>query len=195
LSTPSVEAMSEITEEGGSPRLAKSLSECAITVLAAQTLTIPATIEFGRVIAGAAPQLRDASADRAGLAADLEARREGPPPSGLDPELHAGLRTATKILTIVGDGSAFPTTGHLAAYADLASPPADPPCAAPFGLRVRAAGKASNPSLFRGALGGASARPPSSYPQWVHVKRWISFGSLECCTLAPDSDTAALQVS
>jgi len=31
-----------------------------------------------------------------------------------------GLRTAIKILTIVGDGSAFPTAGHLAAYAGLA---------------------------------------------------------------------------
>ncbi len=31
-----------------------------------------------------------------------------------------GVRTATKILTIVGDGSAFPTAGHLAAYAGLA---------------------------------------------------------------------------
>ena len=31
-----------------------------------------------------------------------------------------GVRTAIKILTIVGDGSAFPTAGHLAAYAGLA---------------------------------------------------------------------------
>lgn len=31
-----------------------------------------------------------------------------------------GLRTALKILTIVGDASAFPTPGHLAAYAGLA---------------------------------------------------------------------------
>jgi transposase len=31
-----------------------------------------------------------------------------------------GLRTAIKILTIVGDGSAFPTAGHLAAHAGLA---------------------------------------------------------------------------
>jgi len=31
-----------------------------------------------------------------------------------------GFRTALKILTIVGDGAAFPTAGHLAAYAGLA---------------------------------------------------------------------------
>ena len=31
-----------------------------------------------------------------------------------------GLRTTLKILTIVGDGSAFPTAAHLAAYAGLA---------------------------------------------------------------------------
>jgi hypothetical protein len=122
--------MSEITEEGGSPRLAKSLSECAITVLAAQTLTIPPTIEFGRVIAGAAPQLRDASADRAGLAADLEARREAHHPPASILSFMPGSGLTTKILTIVGGGSAFLTAGRLAAYVGLASPPADPPCAA-----------------------------------------------------------------
>ncbi len=31
-----------------------------------------------------------------------------------------GIRTAIKLLTIVGDGSAFPTAAHLAAYAGLA---------------------------------------------------------------------------
>jgi len=31
-----------------------------------------------------------------------------------------GVRTALKILTIVGDGAAFPPAGHLAAYAGLA---------------------------------------------------------------------------
>ena len=31
-----------------------------------------------------------------------------------------GVRTAIKLLTIVGDGSAFPTAAHLAAYAGLA---------------------------------------------------------------------------
>ena len=31
-----------------------------------------------------------------------------------------GFRTALKILTIVGDAAAFPTAGHLAAYAGLA---------------------------------------------------------------------------
>ncbi len=37
-----------------------------------------------------------------------------------------GFRTALKILTIVGDGAAFPTAGHLAAYAGLPRSPADP---------------------------------------------------------------------
>jgi transposase len=31
-----------------------------------------------------------------------------------------GIRTAARILLEVGDGSAFPTAGHLAAYAGLA---------------------------------------------------------------------------
>ena len=46
----------------------------------------------------------------------------GSPPSCRGPDLDAGtgFRTALKILTIVGDAAAFPTAGHLAAYAGLA---------------------------------------------------------------------------
>ena len=44
------------------------------------------------------------------------------PPSCPGPDLEArrGVRTAARILLEVGDGSAFPTAGHLAAYAGLA---------------------------------------------------------------------------
>jgi transposase len=60
-------------------------------------------------------------AERDDLATELEARLEAHP---LGPVLTSmpglGVRTAIKILTIVGDGSAFPTAGHLAAYAGLA---------------------------------------------------------------------------
>jgi hypothetical protein len=53
---------------------------------------VPGTTAFGRVIAGVVVQLRDVHDER----------------------------TALKILTIVGAGSAFPTSGHLVAYAGLA---------------------------------------------------------------------------
>lgn len=61
------------------------------------------------------------SAERAALAADLEARLEAHPLAEVLTSMPGvGFRTAIKILTIVGDGAAFPTSGHLAAYAALA---------------------------------------------------------------------------
>ena len=115
------EAMSALISAGGSPRLAKTLPAQITTALDAQTLTIPATTEFGRVIAGVAAQLRDVRAERAALGADLEARLEAHPLAQVLTSMPGvGVRTATKILTIIGDGTAFPTSGHLAAYAGLA---------------------------------------------------------------------------
>jgi transposase len=125
-STPA--ALRELGEAGmaqmmrpRSPRLAKSLPAKITAALDAQTLVVPGTPDFGRVIAGVATQLCDVHTERAKLAADLEARLEAHP---LAPVLTSmpgvGFRTALKILTIVGDGSAFPTAAHLAAYAGLA---------------------------------------------------------------------------
>lgn len=113
--------MSTAIAEGGSPRLARTLPAQITAALAAQTLTIPATTEFGRVIAGVAAQLRDIRPQRTELAAEVEARLEGHPLAGVLTSMPGiGVRTATKILTIIGDASAFPTAGHLAAYAGLA---------------------------------------------------------------------------
>ncbi|MCD5317191.1 IS110 family RNA-guided transposase [Kineosporia babensis] len=121
LRSLSPSAMSTLIAEGGSPRVAKTLPAQITTALAAQTLTIPATAEFGRVIAGVAAQLRDIRAQRAELAADLEARLEAHPLASVLTSMPGiGVRTCTKILTIIGDGSSFPTAGHLAAYAGLA---------------------------------------------------------------------------
>jgi hypothetical protein len=104
-----------------SPRLAKTQPVKILAALDAQTLVVPGTAEFGRVIAGVAAQLRDVSTERAALAEDLEARLEAHPLAEVLTSMPGvGLRTAIKILTIVGDGSAFPTAGHLAAYAGLA---------------------------------------------------------------------------
>lgn len=89
--------------------------------LSAQTLVVPGTSDFGRVIAGVAAQLRDVHAERAHLAADLQARLEAHPLAAVLTSMPGvGFRTALKILTIVGDGSAFPTAGHLATDAGLA---------------------------------------------------------------------------
>jgi transposase len=104
-----------------SPRLARTLPAQILTALDAQTLIVPGTAAFGRVIAGVAAQLRDTRAERDTLAADLEARLEAHPLAEVLTSMPGlGFRTALKILTIVGDGAAFPTAGHLAAYAGLA---------------------------------------------------------------------------
>jgi transposase len=104
-----------------SPRLARTLPAQILAALDAQTLIVAGTAAFARVISGVAGALRDVHDERADLAAELEARLEAHP---LGPVLTSmpglGVRTAIKILTIVGDGSAFPTAAHLAAYAGLA---------------------------------------------------------------------------
>lgn len=104
-----------------SPRLARTLPEKILAALDAQTVTVPGTTAFGRVISGVATQLRDIHTERAALAADLEDRLRAHPLSEVLTSMPGiGFRTTLKILTIVGDGSAFPTAGHLAAYAGLA---------------------------------------------------------------------------
>jgi transposase len=104
-----------------SPRLARTLPTQILAALDAQSLVVPGTTAFARVIAGVATQLREVHRERDDLATELETRLEAHP---LGPVLTSmpglGVRTAIKILTIVGDGSAFPTAGHLAAYAGLA---------------------------------------------------------------------------
>lgn len=125
---PTPAALAELGAEGmaevmasRSPRLARTLPAQILAALASQSLVVPGTAAFARVISGVAGQLRDVHDERDDLAAELEARLEAHP---LGPVLTSmpglGVRTAIKLLTIVGDGSAFPTAAHLAAYAGLA---------------------------------------------------------------------------
>ena len=125
---PTPQALHELGEDGiaaimrpRSPRLAKTLPAQILAALDAQTAVVPGTNAFGRVIGGVAEQLRDVRSERDALAADLEARLEAHPLAEVLTSMPGlGFRTALKILTIVGDGAAFPTAGHLAAYAGLA---------------------------------------------------------------------------
>jgi transposase len=92
-----------------SPRLARTLPAQILAALDAQTLLVPGTAAFARVIAGVAAQLRDVHAERDDLATELKARLKDHP---LGPVLTSmpglGVRTTIKILTIVGDGRASP---------------------------------------------------------------------------------------
>jgi transposase len=125
---PTPDALRQLGEHGittamrpRSPRLAKTLPRQILTALDTQTVVVPGTTAFGRVIVGVAAQLREVRAERDTLAAELENRLEAHPLAEVLTSMPGlGFRTALKILTIVGDGAAFPTAGHLAAYAGLA---------------------------------------------------------------------------
>ncbi len=62
-----------------SPRLATTMPTKILAALDAQTVVVPGTAAFGRVIAGVAAQLRDVRVERDTLAAELEARLEAHP--------------------------------------------------------------------------------------------------------------------
>ncbi len=128
VDTPTPAALRALGEDGirtvmatRSPRLAKTLTATILAAPDAQTVVVPGTTEFGRVIAGVATQLRQVRTERTALAADVEARLATHPLAEVLTSMPGlGVRTALKILTIIGDGAAFPTAGHLAAYAGLA---------------------------------------------------------------------------
>jgi transposase len=128
VAAPTPQALRDLGEDGitaimrpRSPRLAKTVPATILAALGAQTVVVPGTAAFGRVIAGVAAQLRDVRTERDALAAELEARLEAHPLAEVLTSMPGnGFRTALKILTIVGDAAAFPTAGHLAAYAGLA---------------------------------------------------------------------------
>lgn len=125
---PTPTALRQLGEDGitaamrpRSPRLAKTLPRQILATLDTQTVVVPGTAAFGRVIIGVATQLREVRAERDTLAAERETRLEAHPLAEVLTSMPGlGFRTALKILTIVGDAAAFPTAGHLAAYAGLA---------------------------------------------------------------------------
>lgn len=125
---PTPDALRQLGEHGitaamqpRSPRLAKTLPRQILAALDAQTVVVPGSTAFGRVIVGVATQLREVRTERDTLATELENRLEAHPLAEVLTSMPGlGFRTALKILTIVGDGAAFPTAGHLAAYAGLA---------------------------------------------------------------------------
>jgi len=97
-----------------------------LTALTEQTVTVPGTDAFGRVIAGLARQLRQVRDERDSIVEQLEQRLDAHPLAEVLTSMPGiGVRTAINILVHVGDGSAFPTAAHLAAYAGLA--PVTPP--------------------------------------------------------------------
>ncbi|MGC5055105.1 IS110 family transposase [Micromonospora sp. DT48] len=103
------------------PRMGTRLVEQIFTALDAQTVIVPGTTAAETVLPRLADNLRDLLRQRDQVAEQVEGMLDAHP---LAPVLTSmpgiGVRTAARILLEVGDGSSFPTSGHLAAYAGLA---------------------------------------------------------------------------
>lgn len=105
----------------GSPRMANTLPAEILAALDEQTVTIPATEQYGRAIRGLAGQLLAVLEQRDILHGELEELLATHPLAEVITSMPGvGSRTAIELLRTVGDGSTFPSAAHIAAYAGLA---------------------------------------------------------------------------
>lgn len=103
------------------PRMAERLVEDIFTALDEQTVTVPGAEEAALIVPSLAGSLTAVLDQRKLLAGRIEELLEAHPLSKVLTSMPGvGVRTGARILIEVGDGSTFPTTGHLAAYAGLA---------------------------------------------------------------------------
>lgn len=104
-----------------SPKLATHLPTQILSALDQQSVVIPGTASYGRVIAGLAGRLLAVRDERDSIAEQLTTRLEAHPLAQVLTSMPGvGVRTAITVLIHVGDTSSFRTAGHLAAYAGLA---------------------------------------------------------------------------
>lgn len=103
------------------PRSYEALVDAVVETLHEQTVTVPGTRAVELVLPRLATTLRGLLAQRAETARQIgEVLDAHPLARVLTSMPGVGVRTGARILLEVGDGSAFPTSGHLAAYAGLA---------------------------------------------------------------------------
>ncbi len=103
------------------PRAAEALIQDILTALGEQTVTVPGTAAAERVLPNLARTLTDTLDQRRQIATEVEQVLDAHPLAEVLTSMPGvGVRTAARILLEVGDGSSFPTAGHLAAYAGLA---------------------------------------------------------------------------
>jgi transposase len=104
-----------------SRRLAITLPAQLLAALAEQTVVIPGTAQYGRVISGVAAQLLAVLDERVAVVKELNDLLEQHPMADVLTSMPGvGPRTTVALLLALGDGGAFRTAGHLAAYAGLA---------------------------------------------------------------------------
>ena len=103
------------------PRMGARLVEQIFTALDAQSVVVPGTAAAETVLPRLADSLSDLLRQRDQVAEQVEGMLDTHPLSSVLTSMPGiGVRTAARILLEVGDGSSFPTAGHLAAYAGLA---------------------------------------------------------------------------
>jgi transposase len=103
------------------PRMGERLIEQIFTALSEQTVTVPGTVAAEKILPKLADSLREVLRQRDELAAEVEEMLDAHPLAEVLTSMPGiGVRTAARILLEVGDGTAFATSGHLAAYAGLA---------------------------------------------------------------------------
>lgn len=103
------------------PRMGERLVEQIMTALDEQTVTVPGTAAAEKILPRLADSLRDVLLQRDQVAAEVEGILDAHPLARVLTSMPGiGVRTAARILLEVGDGTAFKTPGHLAAYAGLA---------------------------------------------------------------------------
>ena len=103
------------------PRMGARLVTEIYAALESQTVVVPGSAAAETVLPKLADSLKETLQQRKTIAADVERMLGAHPLSSLLISMPGvGVRTAARILLEVGDGSAFKSAGHLAAYAGIA---------------------------------------------------------------------------
>jgi transposase len=97
------------------PRMGARLVDQTLVALDEQTVVAPGTAAAEKVLPRLADSLRDLLRQRDQVAAEVEGMLDDHPLAEVLTTMPGiGVRTAARILLDVGDGTAFPTSGHLA---------------------------------------------------------------------------------
>jgi len=103
------------------PRMGEQLVDDIMAALDAQTVTVPGSAAAEAVLPRLADSLRTVLGQRKQIATQVERMLDAHPLAQVLTSMPGfGVRTAARVLLEVGDGTSFPTSGHLAAYAGLA---------------------------------------------------------------------------
>ncbi|MGH3505008.1 MAG: IS110 family transposase [Nocardioidaceae bacterium] len=103
------------------PRMGERLVNDIMAALKEQSVTVPGTAAAESVLPRLATSLRQTLDQRKQVATEVERMLDAHPLARVLTSMPGfGVRTAARVLLEVGDGSAFLTPGHLAAYAGLA---------------------------------------------------------------------------